>query len=198
MLEVIENDVSFAGKLVYNNIAKYIILHHADASICTVEDIHRWHLENGWIGIGYHYFIRKNGKIYRGRPETAQGSHTKTYNTQSIGICLEGNFSNEKITEEQKQSLEKLILDIRGRHGDLKVLGHKDVNNTSCPGKNFPLDYFKNFKTEELSWKQKIVKEAFEKKLITDSKWIEKAEEKPEIWFVLAVILNLLKILKEK
>lgn len=25
-----------------------IFLHHAAASVCTVEDIHRWHLNKGW------------------------------------------------------------------------------------------------------------------------------------------------------
>ena len=31
---------------------------------CTAQDIHRWHLERGWMGIAYHYFI-ENGVIYR-------------------------------------------------------------------------------------------------------------------------------------
>ena len=32
-----------------------IILHHAEASHASVEDINQWHLERGWAGIGYNY-----------------------------------------------------------------------------------------------------------------------------------------------
>jgi hypothetical protein len=41
----------------------------------SAEQIHGWHLGNGWAGIGYHYVIRKDGTIERGRPEWAIGSH---------------------------------------------------------------------------------------------------------------------------
>ena len=61
-----------------------IILHHAEASSCTVYDIHNWHIKNGWTGIGYHYFIRKDGNIYKGRPENAIGAHCINNNSSSI------------------------------------------------------------------------------------------------------------------
>ena len=47
---------------------KRIILHHAAAKKCSAEDIHRWHLNNGWSGAGYHFLVRKDGTIYRLRP----------------------------------------------------------------------------------------------------------------------------------
>ncbi|HOQ76087.1 MAG TPA: N-acetylmuramoyl-L-alanine amidase [Thermoclostridium sp.] len=50
-----------------------IVIHHALAPSCTAQDIHRWHLERGWMGIAYHYFIRKSGVIYRGRQEHHRG-----------------------------------------------------------------------------------------------------------------------------
>lgn len=40
-----------------------IILHHAEALRCSAEDIHRWHLANGWSGAGYHFLVRKDGSI---------------------------------------------------------------------------------------------------------------------------------------
>ena len=33
---------------------KYIVIHHAEASKATWQDIHRWHQERGWAGAGYH------------------------------------------------------------------------------------------------------------------------------------------------
>ena len=40
-----------------------IIMHHAAAKTCSAEDIHRWHLNKGWSGAGYHFLVRKDGKI---------------------------------------------------------------------------------------------------------------------------------------
>ena len=69
-----------------------LFLHHAESKSCTADDIHRWHLANGWAGIGYHFFVRKDGSIYRGRPENDIGSHAKGSNSDSIGICFEGSI----------------------------------------------------------------------------------------------------------
>lgn len=52
-------------------------------------------------------------------------------------------------------------------------------------------------KKEELTWQQKIVKEACGAGLITSDEWIDKAEEKATVWFVCAVAINLLKQLNK-
>lgn len=54
-----------------------IILHHAAAVTCTPQQVHQWHLANGWTGIGYHFFVRKDGTVYRGRPEDTVGAHAR-------------------------------------------------------------------------------------------------------------------------
>lgn len=51
-------------------------------------------------------------------------------------------------------------------------------------------------KEESEMWKKKIIEEAFDLGLITDKTWIEKADEKPTIWFVCAVAINLYKKIK--
>ena len=85
-----ESNLQFTGTPNTRSQTTTIILHHADAVSCSVEDIHRWHLERGWLGIGYQYFIRKDGSIWRGRPEDWVGAHAgNPANTFSIGICFE-------------------------------------------------------------------------------------------------------------
>ena len=86
-MNIIETNFNWNGGFTQRSSTSQIILHHADAITCTVEDIHRWHLNNGWTGIGYHYFVRKDGTIYRGRPENAIGAHALGANGNSIGIC---------------------------------------------------------------------------------------------------------------
>lgn len=69
-MNIIRTDLNFnMNKIAKNNYPKLIIVHHAEASACTVQDINSWHKANGWAGIGYHYFIRKNGEIYKGRED---------------------------------------------------------------------------------------------------------------------------------
>ena len=119
-----------------------IILHHAAAKTCSAEDIHRWHLNNGWSGCGYHFLVRKDGSIYRGRPENKLGAHTQNYNTGSIGICFEGSYNSEQMPEAQLRSGQELVTYLCDKYNLLKanVYKHKDFNSTDCPGTNFPFE----------------------------------------------------------
>ena len=115
-----------------------IIFHHAAASFATAAQIHTMHLARGFTGIGYHYYVRKDGSIWRGRPEWATGAHAEGYNSD-IGICCEGNFETERMGAEQLAALLWLRADIRRRNGRLADVRHRDVNATACPGKFFPM-----------------------------------------------------------
>lgn len=126
-----------------------LILHHSACSNCTAEQIHQWHLNNGWEGAGYHFLVRKDGNVYRLRPEEFIGAHAYGNNYNSIGICAEGNFENETMPEAQKNSLIELVSYLKGKYGISKVLKHSDVNNTACPGKNYPFNEIVNGKVEE-------------------------------------------------
>ena len=117
----------------------YIVIHHADWEKCTADDIHRCHLGKGWKGIGYHFFVRKDGRIYRGREENAIGAHASNFNDLSIGVCFEGNYETEKdMPAAQLQAGRELLAYLRQKYPAAKIKRHKDVNSTSCPGKYFP------------------------------------------------------------
>ena len=126
------------GNWSYRSSTSEIILHHAEASRASVEDVNSWHIERGWAGIGYHYYVRKDGTIWRGRPERAVGAHAVGHNDKSIGICCEGAYMTETMPAAQLSALKGLICDIMSRYGNLELLRHKDVNSTDCPGVNFP------------------------------------------------------------
>lgn len=117
-----------------------IILHHAAAKTASPEQIHEWHLNNGWSGAGYHFLVRKNGKIYRLRPENMIGAHASGNNYDSIGICFEGDFMHETMSDTQAKAGAELVSYLKSRYGISKVQRHKDVGATDCPGKNFPFD----------------------------------------------------------
>lgn len=128
-----------------------IILHHAEASNCTAENIHRWHLNNGWSGAGYHFLVRKDGSIYRLRPEDKVGAHARGSNSNSIGICFEGKYMEETMPEAQIKAGQELVSYLKEKYNITKVQRHSDVCNTSCPGKNFPFEQIANgTKTNEI------------------------------------------------
>lgn len=142
-MNIINANLSFRDGLTYGNNPKMIILHHADAVICSIEDIHKWHLDRGWSGCGYHYFVRKNGTVYIGRDEKAIGAHCLNYNAVSIGICAEGNFNVETMTEAQYNALLELTHSIYNKYSISRICGHRELNSTDCPGMKFPLERIK-------------------------------------------------------
>ena len=136
-------------------VTKDIILHHA-AGGGSVEAIHRYHRDtNGWDGIGYHYYVRKDGSVWRGRPEDTIGAHTVGHNYSSIGVCFEGNYEVETMPAAQLAAGRELIADILSRYPGAEVSGHRDNDTTACPGKNFPEELI-NYKEELMSAKEFI------------------------------------------
>lgn len=144
MLNIIEKTYKINGNLSIRNSTERIILHHAAASQCSVDDIDRWHKQKGYSCIGYHFFIKKNGTIYRGRQENAVGAHAYQNNYNSVGVCFEGDFEKEYMTDAQVESAKELVAYLKNKYNISKVQKHKDVNNTSCPGKNFRFDEIAN------------------------------------------------------
>lgn len=138
-MNIINSNLSFRSNLSYGNKPDAIVLHHAEASNCSVQDVHQWHLNNGWAGIGYHYFVRKDGNIYTGRPENAIGAHCPGMNSRSIGICAEGAYMSETMPDVQKQAIIELSIAIKNKYGISVIGGHKEYYSTDCPGSNYPL-----------------------------------------------------------
>lgn len=117
----------------------------------NIETIRKWHVDqNGWDDIGYHYFITKDGKIHNARDiETIPAAQKiydpisgkdKAYNTNSIAICLSGEYL---FTFKQFNSLQYLVNLINIEYNRiLKILGHRDLDSRkTCP--NFDLNQIK-------------------------------------------------------
>ncbi|ADQ04412.1 N-acetylmuramoyl-L-alanine amidase family 2 [Caldicellulosiruptor owensensis OL] len=143
-MNIIKPNLKFRGTLQKRALTKYIVLHHADASKATVQDIHRWHLQKGWAGIGYHFYVRKNGEVYEGRPIATIGAHCLGHNSWSVGICAEGKYNSEIMPPKQKQALIELINYVKKLYPAAKVVGHRNLMATDCPGENYPLSEFKS------------------------------------------------------
>jgi hypothetical protein len=152
---------------------KHIILHHAAGSntdtnyLNTVRSYYLLHTQtNGWNDIGYNYLVAPNGDIYDGRQgdllgdDNVVGAHMCARNTNTMGICLLGNYEvsgvypsdtaigsiNELVTWKlwKEQLLNPYDSSLHPVVNPVKYLGviagHRDgcaVGYTECPGTNY-------------------------------------------------------------
>ena len=112
-----ETNLSFTRPLVPRKATARIILHHTASGDVSAHTVHEWHLSRkGFGGIGYHYLVRTDGTIERGRPDHVRGVHASAANADGIGIALTGNFETRPPTTAQMASLVRLIRILRDRY----------------------------------------------------------------------------------
>nr|XP_008194895.1 PREDICTED: peptidoglycan-recognition protein LB isoform X2 [Tribolium castaneum] len=104
-------------------------------SMQTMQDMHQ--LQNGWNDIGYSFGVGGDGNAYEGRGWSKVGAHAPKYNNISIGICVIGDWTKELPPENQLNTVHKLIafgVEKGYIREDYKLLGHRQVRDTECPG----------------------------------------------------------------
>lgn len=103
------------------------------------DEIDRWHKERGWSGIGYHFVIRLDGRIERGREIDAVGAHVRGHNSDSIGICMIGGLDHHSkpaftYTPAQLASMTHLAKSLQALYPGAAVVGHRDLDSgKECP-----------------------------------------------------------------
>lgn len=145
-MEIIETNLQFNSNMSKRNITKRAVFHNSGVTVRqNIEIIHNYHKNTrGYAGIGYHLYIRRDGKIYKGRPEEMIGAHAYGANSDSVGVCFEGNFDEEEMTQEQIASGKEIVAYLRNKYGNIEFTEHRKVCNTSCPGANFKFDEIVN------------------------------------------------------
>lgn len=122
---------------------RYLVVHcsatQAKANI-GAKEITRMHRERGFLTIGYHFVIRRDGTVEKGRALDAIGAHAEGWNSRSLGICLVGGIDKDgkpqnNFTDDQFATLAKLLMDLRKDFPKASVLGHRDLPNVKkdCP-----------------------------------------------------------------
>jgi N-acetyl-anhydromuramyl-L-alanine amidase AmpD len=116
-----------------------IVIHCSDSDIPGHDDIsviREWHTkERGWSDVGYHFFVKSNGEIQKGRPTYKVGAHCRGMNANSIGICLHG---RDEFSNDQFKALSDLVSSLLVEHDILvtQVYGHYHFSNKTCPNFN--------------------------------------------------------------
>ena len=149
-MNIIEHNWKWNGGLSARQATNAIVLHHAAVETASAEDIDRIHKGNGWIGIGYHFYVRKNGEVHRGRPEWAAGAHVLNHNGHTIGVCAEGNYEvEENMPTAQLVALRELVALLQEKYPGIDVKQHKNYMATACPGINYPFDAITQYEADE-------------------------------------------------
>lgn len=132
--------------------ANYIDQPHIGA-----EDVHSWHLQRGFSGCGYHYIIKRDGSIQRGRPINLQGAHAVDlgHNRYSIGIshvagynCTAGTpnpnryISSESISDAQWRAQRDFLEVFYRVFPGGQVLGHNQISQSGKVDPGFDVDAY--------------------------------------------------------
>ena len=145
------------------NEVEHLIVHHSAGSntatdyTAVVRNIYLYHTRtNGWSDIGYNYLIAPDGTLFTGRDpgageqDNVRGAHFCGKNSQTMGVCLLGDFSATEPAQAALQRLEHLLswkaekegLDplAVSEHPASAVLpviaGHRNGCATQCPGEH--------------------------------------------------------------
>lgn len=98
-----------------------------------VTEVDGWHKAAGWHSVGYHYVIRRSGKVEAGRPEADIGAHVAGHNANSIGIALVGGVDalNKPVMNysyRQLNALLGLLITLERKYPTVeRVVGHSDL-----------------------------------------------------------------------
>ncbi|XP_045503208.1 peptidoglycan-recognition protein LB-like [Colias croceus] len=125
----------------------YVVIHHsfsppacADSKQCAeaMRSMQDFHMNTrGWWDIGYNFAVGGNGAAYEGRGWNVLGAHSLHFNSVSLGICLIGDWSHELPPQNQLKTAKALIaagIDMGYIKPDYKLIGHRQVRDTECPG----------------------------------------------------------------
>lgn len=113
----------------------------------TVADIRQMHKAQGWVDIGYHYLVYRDGSIHEGRNVDLVGAHCQGHNAQSIGVCYVGGVARDGKTPKdtrtpaQKDALIHLLMQLVCLYPDATIRGHRDFAAKACPSFDATKEY---------------------------------------------------------
>ena len=107
----------------------------------TPEQLKHDHLQRGFIDVGYHFYIRKDGSVTQHRRLNEVGAHCRPFNRCSIGVCYEGGLDangkpKDTRTLKQRATLIGLLLDLHRKFPNAVIRGHNEMPGAvpkACP-----------------------------------------------------------------
>jgi hypothetical protein len=94
----------------------------------------------------YHYGVGPYGALLTGQPLSSPCWHCgdDSINNASLAVACIGNFEDRIMPSAQRVRLIQLIRDLKTQHPDAKIMFHKEIVPTLCPGKHYPYSEINN------------------------------------------------------
>lgn len=132
---------------------RYLVVHCSATPAKMQVDralIDRWHRDRGWLGIGYHFVIRRDAAVEVGRPISDVGAHVEDHNAESVGICMAGGLAPDaktpenNFTADQLDALYQLLTLLLQSFPKAQIVGHRDLSkDLNGDGVITPNEWFK-------------------------------------------------------
>ena len=87
--------------------------------------------------LGYNYYLTKEGKLIQARKDGEETAAVIGHNTNSLNCCLQGDFSKEQPTINQRHALREWLLKKKNEYNVPieNIGGHRTFQqNRTCPG----------------------------------------------------------------
>ncbi|CAF0916537.1 unnamed protein product [Brachionus calyciflorus] len=131
------------------NPVPYVVIHHGASVPCNtksscisvVKGYQNLHMDtNKWDDIGYSFIVGEDSNVYEGRGWSRTGAHAPGFNSNSIGICVIGDFTSRNPNSLAIEAVKNLIqcgVDLGKIKPTYSLRGHRDSSATACPGDTF-------------------------------------------------------------
>lgn len=114
----------------------FIVLHcSATRSDCEYSEkqLDKDHKNRGFASAGYHFYVRKTGKVVTMRPLHMIPAHVSGHNRNSIGVCYEGGLDPlgepaDTRTDAQLTALTTLLSRLKKNFPRAIIMGHRDLS----------------------------------------------------------------------
>lgn len=129
---------------------RYIVVHctatSPKAKVSAIQNY--WWRHLGWRNPGYHFIVRADGSVVQLLDISKVSNGVRGYNAESIHISYMGGLAKggsplDTRTDEQKQSIERLLKTYKTQFPDAQILGHRDFPGVkkACPSFDAKREY---------------------------------------------------------
>ena len=114
-----------------------VIFHHSGGADVPASEVDSWHKAKGYDMIGYYQIVHKDGVPENGRGMEYEGAHASGRNTDSIGICIMGNFNEYPPTAMQLETCRAIYYSLCKRYNKKLIIEfHRWLSEENpCPGR---------------------------------------------------------------
>lgn len=123
---------------------EYLVVHCSATRVnipFTEKQLLACHLARGFRGIGYHFYITKDGVLHETRPMSEIGAHALGFNLHSIAVCYEGGLDElgkpaDTRTSQQRETLRRVLKELKGLFPQARIVGHYQLSadiHKVCP-----------------------------------------------------------------